>query len=156
MRVVAIPERDGELAAGLGEHPLAEVFVEMDPRLGVAAGRQAMPARQELPAQLGVLEQLAVERDPDRAVLVADRLPAPGQVDDRQPPGPQRHARLDVDLLVVRTAMGDRAGHRQQPLDGELTRPRQVDAPAMPHIDSSSVAELAAGGTIRLKSARGG
>ena len=135
---LAIPERDGELAPRLVEHRLAVVFVEMDPRLGVAARRQAMPAGQELPAQLGILEQLAVEGDPDRAVLVADRLPAAGQVDDRQPPGPERHARLDVELLVVGTAVGDRAGHRQQSLMRKLPRPCQVDCTGdAAHADAS-------------------
>ena len=44
---VAVPERDGELAAGLRKHPLAMVFVEMDPGLGVAAGRQRGARAQE-------------------------------------------------------------------------------------------------------------
>ena len=51
----------------------------------------------------------------------------PGQVDDREPAGAQRDARLEVDLLVVGPAMRDRAGHRQQPGGGELAAARQVD-----------------------------
>ena len=78
-------------------------------------------AARSSPSQLGIFEELAVECDPDRAVLVADRLLPPRQVDDRQPPGPERHARLEVELLVVGTAVGDRPGHRQQPL-GENSR----------------------------------
>ena len=46
------------------------------------------PLDEQFPPQLGILEKLAVERDPDRAVFVGDRLPAPREVDDRQPPGP--------------------------------------------------------------------
>ena len=98
----------------------------MDPRLGVAAGRQPMPPRQEILPQLGILEQLAVEGDPDRSVLVGERLPAACQVDDRQPPGPQGHARLDVDLLVIRAAMGDRRRHGQESSRGEFPAPCQV------------------------------
>ena len=63
--VGAVPERDGELAPGLLEHPLAAVLVEVDPGLGVAAGRQPVAAGQQLLAQLGILEELAVEGDPD-------------------------------------------------------------------------------------------
>ena len=122
-----IPERDGELAAGLGEHAFAQVLVEVNPRLGVAAGGEPVAPRQELLAQLGILEQLAVEGDPDRSVLVGDRLPAPRQVDDRQPPGPQRQAGLDVNLLVIRAAMSDRRGHRQEPLSRKFPGARQID-----------------------------
>ena len=47
----------------------------------------------ELGAQLDVVEDLAVEDDPDRAVFVVDRLLAAREVDDaqarvRQPDGP--------------------------------------------------------------------
>ena len=127
VRLVAVPERDGELAAGLGEHALAAVLVQVDPGLGVASGRQPVAACQELLSQLGVLEQLAVEGDPDRAVLVGDRLPAARQVDDREPPGSQRHAGLDVDLLVVGPAMGDRRRHRQEATSREFPGARQID-----------------------------
>ena len=127
MRVLRSQSETANWPRALANIPSPMVFVEMDPRLGVAAGGQAVPAGQELLAQLGILEQLAVEGDPDRAVFVGDRLPAPGQVDDRQPPGPQRHARLDVELLVVGTAVGDRAGHRQQALGGKLARPGQIN-----------------------------
>ncbi len=70
------------------EHLWTVVLVEMDPRLGVAAGGEPVPSGEQVATQLGILEQLAVEGDPDRAVLVADRLSSPGQVDDREPAGP--------------------------------------------------------------------
>jgi hypothetical protein len=105
------------------------VFVQVDPRLGVAPGGQVMPPPQQLPAQLGILEQLAVEGDPDRAVFVGDRLPAAGQVDDREPPGPQGQAGLLVGMLVVGAAVGDRPGHGQEPVFGEVARSGQVQCP---------------------------
>ena len=70
--------------------------------------------------QLGVLEDLAVLGDPDRAVLIADRLPAARQVDDRQPSCPQRNPRLLMNLLVIGPAVRDRTSHRQQPAGGKL------------------------------------
>ena len=88
--------------------------------------------------QLGVFEELAVLGDPDRAVLVADRLPAPRQVDDREPPRPQRDARLDVNLLVVRPSVSDRGGHRQQPRRGKFAPTSQIDRPS----DSAHQADL--------------
>src|SRR5262249_16816206 len=77
--------------------------------------------------KFGVLEEFAILGDPDRAILVADWLPPPGQVDDRQSPHPESDPRLDVRLLVVRSSMGDRAGHRQQTRRTELTPPAQID-----------------------------
>ncbi len=99
--VVPVPERNGELPPSPGEHPFAQVFIEVGPGLGVAPGLEPVPAREQFLAQFGILKQLAVERDPDRLILIADRLPAAGQVNDRQPPSSERHPRLDVDLLVV-------------------------------------------------------
>jgi hypothetical protein len=37
--------------------------------------------------QLHIVKNLAIEHDPDRAILVVDRLVAAGQVDDTQTPG---------------------------------------------------------------------
>ena len=99
----------------------------MHPELGVAAGGEGVSARQELFLELGILEDLSVLGDPDRAVLVAQGLTAPRQVHDRQSPRPQGQSRLDVDMLVVRSAMGDRTGHRQQPRRGKLALTSQID-----------------------------
>ncbi len=48
-------------------------------------GAEPMAARFELGAQLGEVVDLAVEDDPDRAVLVGHRLIAGGEIDDAQP-----------------------------------------------------------------------
>ena len=85
-----------------------------------------MPPRQEILPQLGILEQLAVEGNPDRSILIGERLTAPCQVDDRQPPGPQGHAWLDVDLLIIRAPMSDRRRHGQESSRGEFPAPSQV------------------------------
>ncbi|MBV8678749.1 MAG: hypothetical protein JO355_16415, partial [Planctomycetaceae bacterium] len=55
-----------------------------------------------------------------------ERLSAAGEVNDREPPRTQRHPGFDVHLLVVGAAMGDRAGHRQESLDGKLSRAGQI------------------------------
>ena len=129
--IVPVPERDGKLAAGLFEETLAQVFVEMSPELGVAPRRQPVASRQQFGLQLGILEDLAVLRDPDRAVLVADRLPSARQVDDRQPPRPQRDPGLAMDLLVVGPAVRDRcrsspaAGWRKTRADRSSRSPRR-------------------------------
>src|SRR5262249_40010678 len=75
--------------------------------------------RKKLLAKLRILEQLTVERDPDRLIFVWNRLPAAFEVDNRQSPRTQADARLGVELLVIRAAMSDGPGHRQQPILGE-------------------------------------
>ena len=44
-----------------------------------------MPVREEFLPELGILEEFAVEGDPEGAVLVGDGLTTAGQVDDREP-----------------------------------------------------------------------
>ena len=131
---VPVPDRDGVLAPRLFEDRLAVILVEVGPQLGIAARGQAMPARDQLGLQLGVFEHLPVLRDPHGAVFIADRLAASGQVDDRQPPRAHRQARLEVDLLVVRPAMGDAPVIASSRAAENSRRPVRSIAPAMPHI----------------------
>ena len=53
---------------------------------------ERVPAGVELRAQLAIVVDLAVEDHPDRAVLVADRLMAAGEIDDAQPAHAERRA----------------------------------------------------------------
>ena len=129
---MAVPERDGELAAGVLEGGGAVVLVEVDPGLGVAAGGQVVAAGQQRLAELGVVEELAVEGDPDGAVLVGDRLPAAGEVDDGEPSGAEGEAGLAVVVLVVGPAVGDGGGHGAEPRGGELARTGQVQGSSNP------------------------
>jgi hypothetical protein len=79
--------------------------------LGVAAGAEACALRLQLGAERLEVIDLAVEDDGQPPVLRPHRLGPAGQVDDRQPPMAERHARLQVRAFAVRTAMGDRVGH---------------------------------------------
>jgi hypothetical protein len=84
---------------------------------------------EQLLAELGIIEQLAIEGDPDRPVLVGDRLSTPGEVDDREATGAEDHAGLGVKLLVVRPPVGDGAGHSQEPGHGELATVDPIQYP---------------------------
>jgi len=85
------------------------VFVEVDPRLGVATRGKPVAASQEVFAQLGIFEELAIERDPDVARLVGNRLSSSREVNDGESPGTQGDPGLAVDLLVIGAAVCDRA-----------------------------------------------
>src|SRR5262249_52340976 len=95
-------------------------------QFGIAASGQAMARGGELGLEFRILEKLAVLSDPDRAVLIADRLAPAGKVDDRQPPRPQSQTRFDVNLLVIRTTMRYRTGHRQKTPGSEVAATVQI------------------------------
>ena len=80
----------------------------------------------ELGAQPLEVVDLAVEDDPDGAVLVVDRLVAAGEVDDREPAHPERGAVPREPALPVGPAMHDRGQH---PLDAGVARGRRRLAP---------------------------
>ncbi len=92
----------------------AMLLIEMDQDFGIALGPEPVSPAFEPAAQLLVVVDLAVEDDLDRAVFVADRLVAPFQVDDRQPPMRQPDPWLGPEPLGVRAAMGDRIAHGLQ------------------------------------------
>jgi hypothetical protein len=90
------------------------------------------PRARSVLAELGVVEELAVEGDPDGAVLVGDRLAAAGEVDDGEAAGAQGEAGLAVVVLVVGPAVGDGGGHGAEPRGGELARTGQVQGSSNP------------------------
>ena len=70
-----------------------------------------MPVRFQLCAQLAEVVDLAVEHDPDGTVFVVDGLMASGEVDDAQPPHPERDAVVHPHPFVIRAAMADDLAH---------------------------------------------
>jgi hypothetical protein len=70
-------------------HPLGEakaiLLVEVGEDLGVAAGREPVPAATELVPDRFVVVELAVLDRGDGSVLAEDRLMAAADVDDRKP-----------------------------------------------------------------------
>ena len=76
-------EREDPVEPGGERDPL--VLVEVGQDLGVAVGGQPVPAGQHQLPELGVVVDLAVVHDDDRAVLVGHRLGAARHVLDGQP-----------------------------------------------------------------------
>jgi hypothetical protein len=65
-------------------------------------------------ANLGILENFAIECDPDPAIFVRDWLVTTREVDDREPAGSEGHSWLDVNAFIIWATVRDCAGHGQQ------------------------------------------
>jgi len=87
-----IPKGEGVHAAQMVHALLAVILVEVQDRLAITLGGEAMTAGLERAAQLDEVVHLAVADQGERAILVVERLPACGEVDDTQTP--HRQARV--------------------------------------------------------------
>ncbi len=100
-----IPQRQREHALhALGEL-LSPFKIGAEHHLGVAVGRKRMPPPAQLVAQRGEVVRLAVEDEGHP--IARHRLVAGDQVEDRQPPMPQRRWPLGKEALRVGPAVGD-------------------------------------------------
>ena len=90
------------------------LFIEMNENFGIGMRIEAVPARFQLMPQLHVIEDLAIENDPDVAILVMDRLLAAGEVDDAQTGMGQSDATVKPDAAAVGAAVMKPADHRRQ------------------------------------------
>ena len=81
--------------------------------------------RLELPADVGVVVDLAVEDHPDAAVLVRQRLLAGAEIDDAQAAMGERGVRVAVQPGFVGAAMGDDVAHPQRARRRVLDRVRR-------------------------------
>ncbi len=117
---VRVPEGEREHAAEARHARRSPLLVRMHDGLGVGAGAERVPLRDELLAQRLKIVDLPVEDDLHRAVLVRHRLVSGGQIDDGQPPVREAHAALAVarlgfeEALIVRTTVRERRGHGAQ------------------------------------------
>ena len=111
LRTCIVPERDGPLPVEATEGVIAPLLEGVDDHLGVAAGSEDVAQAFKLVAQLDVVEDLAVEDDPQRAVLIRERLLAAGEVDDREPRMTEPGTTIAIDPELVRTAVLQRCRH---------------------------------------------
>ena len=88
-------------------------------------------------AQLAVVVDLAVLDDLDAAVLVADRLVAALEVDDREAPRGERDRLLDEHARAVGPAVDERGVHR--------LHDRRVDGRAVERHEAADAAHVYAG-----------
>ena len=79
-----IPETEGELALEMLEHPFLILFPHVRNEFGVGMRPEDVAFGFQFLALFGVIEKLAIENDPDRAIFIADGLLAVGQTDDAE------------------------------------------------------------------------
>ncbi len=101
-------------------------------------GPKHVPATAQILPQLQIVVDFAVEHDLHGAVLVGDRLPAAGDIDDAQAP----HAEADrighEKALIVGSAVEQRVGHPMHDAAGAAVPAGSGSmSPAMPHIPVS-------------------
>ena len=107
-----VPQREGEHAAEAIDRAVAPLLVRVHDHLGVRVRAEPVAVRLELGADLGEVVDLAVEDDPDRAVLVRQRLIAGRKVDDAETTVAEADALADVEPVGVGAAVRDDARHR--------------------------------------------
>jgi len=86
----------------------------MNDYLCVAVCPKAMPFGDEPSAQLDIVINLTVEHDPQRVVLVAQRLVAAGDVYDGEPAKSQRRVVVNIESVIVRSSVRDDVGHASE------------------------------------------
>jgi hypothetical protein len=106
-----VPQREREHPVEGRDSLVPALLVEVQDDLAVAPASEAMAAL-ELLAQLTEVVDLAVEDEPERAVLVRHRLPRGfAQVDDREAAVAEGDRGFDVEPLGIGPAVGHRARH---------------------------------------------
>ena len=147
-----VPDEDHLLPArvveGHGEHPVEIpeggsplLLVEVENRLRVGDGPVAVAPGLQGPPEIPVVVDFAVERDPERLVLVGHGLaPRGGEIHDGEPAVPEAGAtiRRNPDTRVVRPPMGQGVPHPFTRIGSEMSveggAPPYRNTPQMPHI----------------------
>src|SRR5262249_2492949 len=106
-----VPQRDPEHAPQPGERRFLPLVVCVDDGLRVARCQKPVAEQLQLSAQFAVVVDLAVEDDPHRARFVVNRLAASREIDDAEAAHAEADAGLDVDTLVVWTAVSYDVAH---------------------------------------------
>jgi hypothetical protein len=126
---IAVPERERELPVETLQGAEAVALDQPQYDLGVRGGREALARGLELGAQLDVVVDLAVVDDRAPAGGDLDRLPAAGDVEDRQPRGREPRPGVQEQAVAVGPAVADRRHHAQNRLLIDVISFRRTDDP---------------------------
>ena len=144
---VALGDREREHADEVVDAAGAPAVVGLEHHLGVRGREEAVAGGLQLLAQLLVVVDAAVEDQRQPEVAVDHRLRAArGQVDDRQPPVPERDRPVRDDAVGVGAARRHGIGHPGH--GGDVGRPTvEADLSAdTAHVASAPYAELGRSG----------
>ena len=115
--VRSFPNHESKHAAQVFGTVSSELIVSMNDRFGVAVGVEGVTELFQLLAQLEIVVDLAVENDPGAAIVIVNQLLTTLQVDDREAAHRHSDRAVDVETILVRTAMPeDRVVHPRQQL----------------------------------------
>ena len=92
-------------------------LIQVDDGFGVAIGAEAVPLGYEVAPQFLIVVNLAVEDDPNGAILIRNRLVTSVQIDDAEAAHPDGASALDPDTFIVWTAMNNGVTHRPDVID---------------------------------------
>ena len=112
---VPVVHRDREHPAETLKHLRSPLLVQMGNQVGIPRPVQSVTKGQELPTQLRMVVELAVEDRPKPALLVAGRLMATCDVDKRKPPERQSRRWPFLYAGIVGSAVHHGVGHGWQP-----------------------------------------
>jgi hypothetical protein len=84
----------------------------MDDRFSVRPGAVLMATGFEVGADVGVVVDFTVEHNPDRPILIGQRLLTSPEIDNAEPAVDKRGVSVAVEACFVRAAMGEDVAHR--------------------------------------------
>src|SRR6266446_614341 len=116
---MVVPNGKSPLAVHVSDAVFSLFLVKVKNDLSVREGGKAMSLIDQLLLEFEVVEDFAVERDPQRTVLVAHRLLAAREIDDAKPGMRETHAILGVKSSIVRPAMSQHPDHPAQGFRGD-------------------------------------
>src|SRR5882762_5432240 len=91
-----VPDSERKLPIHALQARGAVLLIKVQQDLGIRVGPEPVSATLQVGTQLRIIEDLSVEHDPPRAVLVGDGLPATGDIDDAEPRASHRGSSVAI------------------------------------------------------------
>ena len=115
-----VPDREAKHPSQPPDRRHAPLFVRVNDRLRVSRRIEPVSCLLELVPKFTEVVNLAVEHNPNRTVLVVDRLVPGRQVDDAQPAHAEGHALVHQQPFVVGPAVANHLAHPMREISGFL------------------------------------
>lgn len=92
-----------------------------------------MAASHQIPTQLQVIENLAIEGNPNRTILIAERLLPAREIDNAETAMTQPDTQCEMKSFLIRTTMHERTRHPHDSGSIDRREPRRVDSADAAH-----------------------